>query len=97
MAAEMAAREMGHIWLADALALTVLAVEKSPGKRNAYTVRFLRRLLEEHENLTIDEAVLAASALAALGGRSHGQAHATLSAITDRATTPERSEARKRR
>jgi hypothetical protein len=45
--AEVTAREMGHIWLTDALALTVLAVETAPGKRNAYTTRVLRRLLDE--------------------------------------------------
>ena len=33
--------------------------------------RWLRRLLEDDANLTIDEAVLAAAALAALRGRSH--------------------------
>jgi hypothetical protein len=66
--AEMAAREMGHIWLADALKLTVLAIEKAPGKRNAYAMSCggcSRRTRE------IEEIVLAASALAALCGRSH--------------------------
>jgi hypothetical protein len=82
--AEMTAREMGHIWLADALSLTVLAIEKAPGKRNAYAVRFLRRLLEEDANLTIEEVVVAASALAALGGRAHEQALAALTALTER-------------
>jgi hypothetical protein len=77
---------MGHIWLADSLKLTVLAIDNAPGKRNAYTARVLRRLPEEDENLTIDEAVLAAAALAALGGRSHEQAVATLSAMADRAS-----------
>jgi hypothetical protein len=84
--AEVTAREMGHVWLADALALTVLAVERAPGKRNAYTTRFLRRLLVEDPNLTIDEAALAASALAALGGRSHEHALATLRAMATRAS-----------
>jgi hypothetical protein len=82
--AEMTAREMGHIWLADALKLTVLAIEKAPGKRNAYAVRFLSRLLKEDPGLTIEDAVLAASALAALGGRSHEQAVSTLSAMAGR-------------
>jgi hypothetical protein len=41
----------------------------------------LLRLLQEDENLTIEEAGLAASALAALGGRGHAEALATLSAI----------------
>jgi hypothetical protein len=89
--AEMTAREMGHIWLTDALALTVLAVEKAPGKRNAYTTRFLRRLLDADENLTIDEAVLAATALAALGGRAHQQAVSALSDMAERASRRKRT------
>ena len=47
----------------------------------ASAVRWLRRLLEEDEGLTIEDTALAASALAALGGRGHEQAHATLSAL----------------
>jgi hypothetical protein len=61
-------------------------VQKDPGRRSGYTVRWLLRLLEEDENLTIEEAVLAASALAALGGRGHEQAVSTLSAMAKRAT-----------
>jgi hypothetical protein len=53
---------------------------------SAGTVRWLRRLLEEDENLSIEEAALAASALAALGGRGHEQAVSTLSALADTAT-----------
>jgi hypothetical protein len=64
----MTARELGRITLDESLALTALVVQKDPGRRSRYTVRWLLRLLEEDKNLTIDEAVLAASALAALGG-----------------------------
>jgi hypothetical protein len=46
----------------------------------------LRRLLEEYENLTIEEAALAAPALAALGGPGHDQAVSTLQAMAERAT-----------
>jgi hypothetical protein len=46
----------------------------------------LRRLLEEDQNLTIEDASLAASALAALGGRAHAEALSTLSALAERAT-----------
>jgi hypothetical protein len=55
------------------------------GRRSGYTVRWLLRLLEEDENLTIEEAVLAASALAALGGRGHAEAFSTLAAMAERA------------
>ena len=78
--AEGMARDMGTLTLEESLAPTALAAEKSDGKRSRYAVRRLRRLLEEDANLTIDEAVLAASALASLSGRSHEQAHATLTA-----------------
>jgi hypothetical protein len=47
-------------------------------------VRWLRRLLDEHERLTIEEAALAASALLALGGPANEQALSTLSALAER-------------
>jgi hypothetical protein len=84
--AEASAREIGSLTLEESLALTGLVVQKDPGRRSGYTVRWLLRLLEEDENLTIEEAVLAASALAALGGRGHEEAFSTLSAMAERAT-----------
>jgi hypothetical protein len=84
--AEMTARQLGRITLEESLALTALVVQKDPGRRSRYAVRWLRRLLEEDESLTIEEATLAASALAALGGRGQEEAHATLSAMAERAT-----------
>jgi hypothetical protein len=84
--AEMTARELGGITLDESLALTALVVQKDPGRRSRYTVRWLLRLLEEDENLTIEEAMLAASALAALGGRGHEQGFSTLSDMAERAT-----------
>jgi hypothetical protein len=86
LAAEVTARELGLITLAESLALTALVVQKDPGRRSRYTVRWLRRLIEEDENLSIEAASLAASALAALGGRGHAEAFATLSALAERAT-----------
>jgi hypothetical protein len=77
---QMTARELGRITLAESLALTALVVQKDPGRRSRYAVRWLRRLLEEDQNLTIEDASLAASALAALGGRAHDEAMSTLSA-----------------
>jgi hypothetical protein len=49
-------------------------------------MRWLRRLLEEDDSLTIDEATLAVSALAVLGSRAHGEALSTFSAMAERAT-----------
>jgi hypothetical protein len=54
--AEMTARELGRITLEEALALTVLVVQKDPGRRSCYAVRWLLRLLQEDENLTIEDA-----------------------------------------
>jgi hypothetical protein len=78
--AEMTARELGRLTLDESLALTGLVVQKDPGHRSGNTLRWLLRLLEEDENLTIEEAVLVASALAALGGRGHEETFSTLSA-----------------
>jgi hypothetical protein len=55
-------------------------------RRVAPGIRWLLRLLEEDGSLTIEETVLAASALAALGGRGHEEAFSTLSALVERAT-----------
>jgi hypothetical protein len=86
LVAEATARELGRITLEEALSLTVLVVERDAGRRSRYTVRWLLRLLQEDENLTIEEAGMAASALAALGGRGTAEALTTLSAMAERAT-----------
>jgi hypothetical protein len=88
--AEMTAHDVGRLSLGESLALTALAVQKAPERRSRYTTRWLRRLLEEDENLSIEDAGLAASALIALGGRTHEQALATLSVMAERATSQRR-------
>jgi hypothetical protein len=60
--AEMTAHDVGRLTLSESLALTSLAAQKAPERRSRYTVRWLRRLLEEDANLMIEEAALAASA-----------------------------------
>ncbi len=84
--AEATARELGRISLEEALALTALVAEKEPERRSRFAVRWLRRLLEEDESLTIEEAALAASCLSALGGPSHEEAYGMLLAMAERAT-----------
>jgi hypothetical protein len=61
-------------------------MQNAPERGRRYAVRWLRRLLEEDENLTIEETTLAAWALAALGSGGHDQAMATLSDMAERAT-----------
>jgi hypothetical protein len=68
------AREIGRVSLAEALELTALIARKDPRRRSRAALRFLERLLEECPRLTVEEAALAASALAALGGPGHDSA-----------------------
>jgi hypothetical protein len=84
--AEATGRELGRISLEEALALTALVAEKEPERRSRFATRWLRRLLEEDESLTIEEAAMAASCLSALGGPSHGEAYGMLAAMAERAT-----------
>jgi hypothetical protein len=84
--AEATVREIGAVSLEEALALTVLVAQKEPHRRSAFAIRWLRRLIDEDRHLTIDQAALAASALASLGGRSHAEAHATLASMAERAS-----------
>jgi hypothetical protein len=62
-----------------------VASPSTPPRRIRQKSNLPRRLLEEDETLTIEEAALAASALVALGGRGHEEALSALSAIAQRA------------
>jgi hypothetical protein len=92
--AEATARELGRISLEEALALTALVAEKEPERRSRFAVRWLRRLrrlLEEDESLTIEEAGMAASCLSALGGPSHEETLGMLCAVAERASRRRRT------
>ena len=69
------------------MALTALVAEKEPERRSRFAVRWLRRLLEEDESVTIEEATVAASCLSTLGGPSHEEAYGMLAAMAERATS----------
>jgi hypothetical protein len=62
LVAEPTAREMGNISLEEALALTSLIALKDPRRRPRVAARWLLRFLEEHESVTIEEAMLAGAA-----------------------------------
>ena len=64
--AELTAREMRHLTLEDALELVVLYAEAGDEKFERAACRWLSRLTNERENLTLTEAQLAAVALGAL-------------------------------
>ena len=82
--AEVTAREMGRISLLEALDLTALIALKDPRRRSRVAARWLQRYLDEHPAATIEDAALAASALAALGGAGHDEAIAALGGLAGR-------------
>jgi hypothetical protein len=86
VAALAAARELPQLSLLDALELTMLIARKDPSRYPRVAARWLRRLLEEHPDLTIEEAALAASCLVALPGTGYREAAQTLKAMAETAT-----------
>jgi hypothetical protein len=86
VAAVGAARELPQLSLLDALELTMLIARKDPGRYPRVATRWLQRLLEEHPDLTIEEAGLAASCLTALPGSGYREAAQTLKAMAETAT-----------
>ena len=86
VAAAAKARAEWTITLAEELALTAMVAVSDPESHSRYAARTLRRLLDEDPRLSLEEAALAASALAALGGGGRTEALSTLSAMAERAT-----------
>jgi hypothetical protein len=81
--AETTAKEMGHVTLLEALQLTSLVALRDRDRGSRFAVRWLQRLVDERPAISIEEVALAASALAALGGRGHDSACAMLSDSLD--------------
>jgi hypothetical protein len=79
------ARELGQVTLDERLSSLLWSCKKDQRRHSRYAVRWLRRLLEEYEHVTIEEATLAASCLLALGGPSNEHALASLVALAARA------------
>jgi hypothetical protein len=69
VAAVAAARELPQLSLLDALELTMLIARKDPSRYPRVGARWLQRLLEEHPDVTIEDAGLAASCLIPSGCR----------------------------
>jgi hypothetical protein len=76
--AELAAREMGHVPLGDALSLVVLYARAGDPKAEPAAVRWLARLALERPRTTIGELQLAAAALAQLSERPKTSARTLL-------------------
>jgi hypothetical protein len=81
LAALAAAKEHPQLSLLDPLELTLLIARKEPRRYPRVAARWLQRLLDEHPEITIDEAALAASSLAALTGVGYREADGTLRAM----------------
>jgi hypothetical protein len=80
--AELAAREMGHVSLGDALALVALYAASGSPKAEPAAVRWLARLALERPRTTIGELQLAAAALAQLSERPKTAARTLLELAT---------------
>lgn len=87
MVAEMTARELGRITLGEALELTILIARRDSRRHQRVAVRWLQRYIDEHPEVTLDDASLAASCLGALTGRNGEDAAVTLRAMSERATS----------
>ncbi len=74
IAAEASARELGSLRLVDALELTALIARKDLPRSRRMAARWLERWLAETPAPTIDDAVMTAGCLAALGGGAHENA-----------------------
>jgi hypothetical protein len=92
LAAVAAAKDLPHLSLADALDLTLLVARKDAQRHPRVAARWLLRLLEEDPDVTIQEAALAASSLAAHPSAGYPEAAHTLKAMAERATRRRRGQ-----
>jgi len=79
--AEMAARELGRLALADALALTALLALQESDRFDRAAVRWHGRFALETRGLSLDESQLALAAVAALHGPAAASAAETLASL----------------
>ena len=92
LVAEAAAREVGHIDLREALELTALVAKNDRVRGRRMASRWLERWLGEAPAPMIDEAVMIASCLAALGTANHDEALMSLRAVSTRSTSRGRTQ-----
>ena len=69
MLAEVTAREIGRVTVAEALELTALVARKQPERYGRFAARWLCVYLEEHENATLEDVELLVSNLRSLATR----------------------------
>lgn len=63
LVAETTAREIGHVSLAEALALTVLIAERDPRRLERASARWLRLYLDQRDDATSSEVALVCASL----------------------------------
>jgi hypothetical protein len=77
--AEVTAREIGRVTIAEALELTALVARKQPPRYGRFAARWLCLYLEEHEKATLEDVELLVSNLGSLVvPNDHGRALASL-------------------
>jgi hypothetical protein len=77
--AEVTAREIGRVTIAEALELTALVAREQPPRYGRFAARWLCLYLEEHEEATLQDVVLLVSNLGSLVvPNDHGRALASL-------------------
>jgi hypothetical protein len=77
--AEVTAREIGRVTIAEALELTALVARKQPDRYGRFAARWLCLWLEEHEKATLEHVELLVSNLRSLATpKDHAPALAIL-------------------
>ena len=85
MLAEVTAREIGRVTIAEALELTALVARKEPHRYGRFAARWLCLWLEEHEKATLDDVALLVSNLRSLEApKDHAPALAILRKVARR-------------
>ena len=79
MLAEVTAREIGRVTIAEALELTALVARKQPHRYGRFAARWLCLYLEEHEKATLEDVALLVSNLQSIATpKDHAPALAIL-------------------
>ena len=79
MLAEVTAREIGRVTIAEALELTALVARKQPHRYGRFAARWLCLYLDEHEQATLEDVGLLVSNLQSLEtAKDHASALAIL-------------------
>jgi hypothetical protein len=77
--AEVTAREIGRVTIAEALELTALVARKQPHRYGRFAARWLCLYLEEHEKATLEDVAVLVSKLRSLATpEDHGSVVAIL-------------------